>query len=289
MNVGDSDSDGVPADRGTSGMPEGPGGPPGAPAASEHPPEPRHLRRVLTIWVVLSVILMVATVLVIPLINPVSASSVDGFANLTVLVFTVLAVPVALFVWVFIFYSVISFRVERRRSLDGSDDGPPLQAKPGHQIAWLGVTGTLALTLVVWGLFGLYQTDVPAATVTTTAATGGGPLVVDVTGQQWLWTFYYPATGVRSRVLELPVGEPVSFRVTSLDVLHGFAIRALGVRMDANPGYWVTVPTVTPNRLGTYAVRCVELCGLYHTYMWAPVKVVPDGAFAAWASSHGAR
>ena len=48
--------------------------------------------------------------------------------------------------------------------------------------------------------------------------------MVDVTGQQWTWTYYYPSLGVQSHVLELPLGRPVEFRVTSDDVLHGFAI-----------------------------------------------------------------
>ncbi len=59
-----------------------------------------------------------------------------------------------------------------------------------------------------------------------------------MTAQQWLWTFNYPQYGVSSQgqVLELPVNRPVEFDVTSEDVLHGFAIQAFGIRVDANPG-----------------------------------------------------
>ena len=70
-------------------------------------------------------------------------------------------------------------------------------------------------------------------------------------------------------MLELPAGVPVKFRVTSDDVLHGFAIPQLGVAMDANPGKWIYTPVVTPTRLGSYYAHCIELCGLYHTYMWS--------------------
>ena len=83
--------------------------------------------------------------------------------------------------------------------------------------------------------------------------------------------------------------RPVEFRVTSLDVLHGFAVNGLGVAMDANPGIWVTAPTVTPTKLGSYTTRCVELCGLYHTYMWSRVEVVSPSDFAAWVSANGGR
>ena len=73
-------------------------------------------------------------------------------------------------------------------------------------------------------------------------------------------------------MIELPVNRPVVFEVTSKDVLHGFAIRALGVRVDANPGEVTTTPVVTPTRSGAYSVACVELCGLYHSYMWESVE-----------------
>ena len=32
--------------------------------------------------------------------------------------------------------------------------------------------------------------------------------------------------------------------------------------------------------------RCVELCGLYHTYMWSRVLVVRPASFAAWVAAN---
>jgi cytochrome c oxidase subunit II len=289
----------------TSGLPPAPGSeepPPGAPELSAPAAEQArhgavtpppgagesvgvqggrgHIRRVLMIWAVLSVVCIALTVLIIPLVTPKSASSVAGFGNLTILVFTVLAVPVALFVWVFVFYALAVFREKAPSTGHAEDlqDGPPLQAKPWQQIMWLAITGALALFLVGWGMFGFYHqtTDPPP-----------NPLVVDVTGQQWTWTYYYPSLGVQSHVLELPLGRPVEFRITSDDVLHGFAIDELGVAMDANPGFYVTAPIVTPTRLGTMTARCVELCGLYHTYMWTQVNVVTQADFTAWVAASG--
>jgi cytochrome c oxidase subunit II len=263
--------------------------PPGAmiPPPPPGPPEPArgrdgrgHIRRVLTIWAVLSVVCLALVVLIVPLVTPQSASSVAGFASLTDLVFTALAVPVSLFVWVFVFYSLVVFRQKAHASgrVEDLEDGPPLEPRPWQQIFWLGITGALALFLVGWGMFGFYQetTDPPA-----------NPLVVDVTGQQWTWTYDYPSLGVQSHVLELPLGRPVEFRITSDDVLHGFAIDDLGIALDANPGFWVTAPIVTPTRLGQMTARCVELCGLYHTYMWTEVDVVTEADFTAWVTANG--
>jgi cytochrome c oxidase subunit II len=289
----------------TSGLPPAPGseGPPAdapepsASAAEQAPPgaaippppdagEPArgrdgrgHIRRILTIWAVLSVVCIALAFVIVPLVTPKSASSVAGFASLTVLVFTVLAVPVALFVWVFVFYSLIVFRQKAPPAgrVGDLEDGPPLDAKPWQQITWLAITAALAIFLVGWGMFGFYHqtTDPPP-----------NPLVVDVTGQQWTWTYYYPSLGVQSHVLELPLGRPVEFRITSDDVLHGFAIDELGVAMDANPGFYVTAPIVTPTRLGQMTARCVELCGLYHTYMWTQVTVVTQADFTAWVAAN---
>ena len=254
---------------------------PEAPASSgKASGQPSHVRRVLVIWAARSVVCVLLALVIVPIVSPPSASSVAGFANLTDLLFSVLAIPVALFVWVFIFYSLVVFRVKARDNVRVEDleDGPPLQAKPIQQVAWLGVTAVLALFLVGWGMFGFYRqiTDPPH-----------DPLVVDVTGQQWTWTYDYPSLGVESHVLVLPVGRPVKFVVTSDDVLHGFSIDALGVAMDANPGVWVAAPIVTPDKIGTYTARCIELCGLYHAYMWTPVKVVSTSDFSAWVAANG--
>src|SRR5579872_5179690 len=238
--------------------------------------EPNHLLRAIIIWVVLSVIGMVLVIVTSPFVLPVAASGLDATDNTTMEMLTIVSVPVALFVFVFLIYCLIAFRVNGRPT----EDAPVLKPRPGLQISWMGITGALCLFLLIWGLFGFYQDTVAAST---------NQLVVQVTGQQWLWTFYYPQYGVSSQgqVLELPVNRAVEFVVTSDDVLHGFAIQALGIRVDANPGETTTTPLVTPSQTGGYAVRCVELCGLYHSYMWSSVQVVSTSAFDSWITSQG--
>ena len=105
----------------------------------ESAPQPSHIKRVLRLWIVLSVIFVALTFIVVPLVNPTTASSVAGFASLTDLVFTALAVPVAIFVWVFVFYSVFTFREKTPVSGNAQDlpDGPPHrgQAAPPDLVA----------------------------------------------------------------------------------------------------------------------------------------------------------
>ena len=242
------------------------------------PAEPRHLRRALIIWAVLSVIGIAVWLALAQFILPAAASGLDSSDNFTFLVLTVLAVPVSLFVFVFLGYSLFTFRVKDRPT----EDGVPLQPRPALQIGWLGITSLLCLFLLIWGLIAFYQETAAASTSNT--------LVVQVTAQQWQWTFNYPQYGSTSQgaqVIELPVNRPVEFYVTSKDVLHGFSIRALGVRVDANPGEVTTTAVITPTQIGPYAVQCVELCGLYHSYMWEAVNVVSANAFNSWIVSQG--
>ncbi len=238
--------------------------------------EPNHLRRAIIIWIVLSIIGMVLVIVTSPFVLPAAASGLDATDNITMEMLTILSVPVAFFVFVFLIYSLIAFRVKERPT----EDALVLKPRPGLQISWMGITGALCLFLLIWGMFGFYQ---------DTVASASNPLVVQVTAQQWLWTFNYPQYGVSSQgqVLELPVNRPVLFNVTSDDVLHGFSIQSFGVRVDANPGEMTTTPLVTPSQVGSYAVRCVELCGLYHSYMWSAVQVVSESTFNSWIISQG--
>lgn len=248
------------------------------PAASPTPEEPRHLRRAVITWIVVSVIGIVIWLLVAPYIAPATSSTLGSSQILTFNLLTVMAIPVAMFVFVFLAYSLLNFRVKDRPT----EDGPPLRPRPALQIGWFGITGVLCLFLFIWGTFFYYQE--------TSAASANNTVVVSVTAQQWQWTFDYPQYGATSQgaqVIELPVNRPVQFYVTSKDVLHGFSILALGVRVDANPGYVTTTSEVTPTQTGSYAVRCVEMCGLLHSYMWEAVKVVSANEFNAWIVSQG--
>jgi cytochrome c oxidase subunit 2 len=194
----------------------------------------------------------------------------------TMVFFTILAAPVAAFVYGVAAYSLIAWR-HRGNQDEPPEDGPPMRGNGPATILWLGLSAVLVVVLLVWGLsvWSAQQVVHPNA------------LQVDVTGQQWLWTFSYPGTGVESRELVLPVNRPVEFNVTSVDVTHGFWPASLGVQVDANPEV-TTVVRTTPNSLGSFTVRCSQLCGLYHSFMYAPGSVVTPTKFSTWLQSQGA-
>ena len=93
--------------------------------------------------------------------------------------------------------------------------------------------------------------------------------------------------GVETPHLVLPVDRDIELHVTSLDVIHSFWARELGVKADANPGrrqHRLRSPDQDPE----LHIRCAELCGLFHGHMFQTGQVVSDGRFLAWISAAAA-
>lgn len=66
--------------------------------------------------------------------------------------------------------------------------------------------------------------------------------------------------------IEVPANRPVTFRMTSADVDHGFEVIGTDANAMVLPGY-VTQFTVTFRKPGEYTIGCNEYCGLLHHNM----------------------
>ncbi len=66
--------------------------------------------------------------------------------------------------------------------------------------------------------------------------------------------------------IEVPAKRPVTFRITSADVIHGFEVVGTNANAMAIPGY-VSQFTVTFAKSGEYVIGCNEYCGLAHHNM----------------------
>lgn len=168
-------------------------------------------------------------------------------------------------------------------------ESPAIRTNTIGVVLWIAVSSALAFFLVVWGLVELAQITNNAYGTIQADEQPGQPraLIVNVTGQQWVWTFEYPQHDkVTSDILYLPKDRPVYFNVTSKDVIHNFWAVELGVKIDANPGA-ITQTGVTPNKVGTFNVRCAELCGMHHAYMETEIRVLEQAAFDSWLRESG--
>jgi cytochrome c oxidase subunit 2 len=257
-------------------------------------PEPRHGWRIFVIWFVLAVpACLVIWFVWKPHLPPGDMSSAAMHQQFDIAVLAVSGAPVVIAVILYFIYAIVVWRAK-----PGDDsDGAPIYGNTRVQATW--IIGTTAI--VLWlAVFGTVELIGPAG-----AGAGEGPspiwtlagkqsatwtpgtntmLQVQVIGQQWTWTYRYPQFGgMESADLMLPVDTPVTFHVTSLDVIHSFWAYQLGVKADANPGV-DNVAYVTPKQLGSVTVRCNELCGIWHGAMFNYGSVETQSAFQAWAT-----
>jgi cytochrome c oxidase subunit 2 len=76
------------------------------------------------------------------------------------------------------------------------------------------------------------------------------------------------------RCIPVPQGRPVTIRITSPDVIHGFLIAGTNANTMVVPGYVSELHTVF-NEAGDHLMPCHEYCGLGHSEMWSLVRVIP--------------
>jgi cytochrome c oxidase subunit 2 len=197
-------------------------------------------------------------------------SDASGAADQIDTVYDVLlicSVPVFVLVMTIAIYSVVRFRAKP----GDMRDGPSIHGNTRLEIVWVTVPFIMVTALAIYAWIVLDDIE----------AKQPGELVVNVTGQQFTWTFEYPSEEVSSTELVLPEDRPVEFRIHTNDVLHSFWVPEFRLKSDAVPGLTTKI-RLTPDRLGRYQVVCAELCGIGHSTMRQNVRVVPPADFDSW-------
>ena len=174
--------------------------------------------------------------------------------------------------------TIVGFSVARWRMRPGEEqlDGAPIHGNTRLEVIWTAVPSVIIAALCAYAVVLLL--DIQKA-----PAKDANTLVVNVTGQQFAWTFSVEENGTKvdAARLVLPVDRTVTFNVRSKDVLHDFWVPAFRLKVDAVPGI-TTHYSVTPNKLGRFDVVCAELCGLGHAYMRQFVNVVKPERYQQW-------
>jgi cytochrome c oxidase subunit 2 len=199
-------------------------------------------------------------------------------------VLLVVMTPFAVFILVYLFYAVFVFRAAPGEELR---DGPPIRGHAPSQIAWLVATSAAVLFLAIFGTAELFASNGSGGGEgpKPIAKPSGSVLPVQVIAQQWEFTYRYPTYGgVETAELVLPVKQQIEFHVTSIDAIHSFWAYELGVKADANPGV-DNVAFVKAKTTGNFQIRCAELCGLWHGYMFDTGRVVDEAQFTSWIAS----
>ena len=195
---------------------------------------------------------------------------------------TLLNVMIILSCFVFsIVLVMLGYCVWKYRAKPGDEsDGEPIHGNTKLEITWTVIPTVIVLTGAIYSWIVLGDIETQAA----------DDLHINVTAQQYEWTFNYPQPNgkvVSSKELVVPVDRQLDLKLTSLDVVHSFWVPEWRIKRDLVPkgpgGNDVDdTVVVTPDKLGTYNVVCTELCGYGHATMRALVKVVPRDQFERW-------
>jgi len=76
----------------------------------------------------------------------------------------------------------------------------------------------------------------------------------------------------------LPVHSSIRILVTSSDVIHSWAVPALGMKVDACPGRLNQI-NLYISSTGVYFGQCSELCGINHAFMPICIVALPLNSF----------
>jgi cytochrome c oxidase subunit 2 len=222
-------------------------------------------------YIIITILTLIVTVLsymwltslgLMPIEASTQAGPIDWLfdleVKLTAFFFALIMVPML--------YSLFVFR--RRKGEKG--DGAHIEGHTGLEITWL----VIPLIIVVWlGVIG-------ADNLRAVRAVDPQAIEIKVIASQWNWQFEYPH-GVVSEVLHLPVGKQVVLKMESRDVLHSFWVPEFRIKQDVVPGMILDY-RVTPSKVGSYKVRCAELCGKLHTTMEKEVLVETEEEYNTW-------
>lgn len=243
----------------------------------EEPPEPsgeRHdshpLAQLVLIGAVVSAI-GIAIALAIDWFPTQASAEADDIDSLFD-VLLIVSVPIFVLVEVVVLFCVWKFRMRPGEELK---DGAPIHGSTRLEVVWTAAPALILVGLCTYSYVVLR--DIEKKKPNT--------MIVNVTGEQFAWSFAYPGEEgeppVRTTDLMLPLDRQVEFNINSEDVIHSFWVPAFRLKSDTVPGITTTI-RVTPSEEGSFDVVCAELCGLGHSTMRQSLTVVPEDDFTAW-------
>ncbi len=208
---------------------------------------------------------------------------IDSFHDLLLIIITL----ITLFVLTLLLICIFKY----------NEKANPVPSRTTHntllEVAWTGIPILILIGIAVPSFKLLYFMD----------RHENPDMTLKVVGHQWYWSYEYPDHGNftfdsvlipeeelkpgQPRLLAtdndvvLPVDANIRVLQTAGDVIHNWAMPALGLKQDAVPGRvnenWVRI-----TKPGVYYGQCSELCGTGHAYMPITIRAVSKPEFAAW-------
>ncbi|WP_016910526.1 cytochrome c oxidase subunit II [Streptomyces xiaopingdaonensis] len=189
----------------------------------------------------------------------------------------------------FVFVAVLgllAFCLVRRRAGAGVSASQRAE-RPGLEGYYVAALASVAVLLVGYTAWQNHREQDPKREE---------PVRIDVSAFQWCWSFGYPQAekplqvsgacrGKQQPTVVVPTGRPVTFTLTSKDVIHSLWVPELRYKMDAFPDHRNTF-TLTVDREGRWKGRCAEFCGERHSTMDFWFKAVSPEEYEQWVDAH---
>jgi cytochrome c oxidase subunit 2 len=196
----------------------------------------------------------------------------DGLFSL----YLVIGTAVALIVFAAVAFALIRYRAREGRVPSRRSEANALEI------------GAAVLITAIVGFLVFHTFSTEAKEDDASAA----PVRIDVTAFQWGWRFTYPGQGVSvigtsndPPDFAVPGDRPVTFSLTSSDVIHAFWIPGERFKRDAIPGR-VNRFDLRFEEPGHEEGLCSEFCGLRHSGMRFGVWVLSDESYERWLAAH---
>nr|WMQ72224.1 cytochrome oxidase subunit II [Tibicinoides mercedita] len=132
-------------------------------------------------------------------------------------------------------------------------------------------------------------------------------LTIKVIGHQWYWSYEYSdflnvefdsymkstdnLNNNEFRLIEvdnrmiLPFNTQIRLMITSMDVLHSWAMPSLGIKLDAVPGR-LNQTSFIINKPGLIFGQCSEICGSNHSFMPIVIESINNNMFLNWLKNY---
>ncbi len=183
------------------------------------------------------------------------------------------------FYWAFGVFVLVEgallYAIFRFRGKPGDPEPRQVHGNTTIEIVWTVIPALILAFIAVPTVKGIFETS---------AIPAGDALKVEVVGHQWWWEFRYPDLGITTaNEVHIPVGQTVSFRMSTADVVHSFWPPRFAGKRDVFPNRQTRM-WFKAEQAGDYPGQCAEFCGIQHGRMAFRVQAQTAEEFQSWVA-----
>jgi cytochrome c oxidase subunit 2 len=170
---------------------------------------------------------------------------------------------------------VLIYAIFRFRGKPGDPEPHQTHGNTVVEIIWTIIPALILAAIAVPTVQAIFQTN---------ATPPKDALTIEVVGHQWWWEFRYPEYNLTTaNEIHIPVGQTVSLRMGSSDVVHSFWVPQFAAKRDVfanrETRMWFKAEVE-----GDYPGECAEFCGIQHARMGYRIRAQKPEEFRAWVA-----